>query len=294
MNARRTIFEIYLDYVQYYGGSIRLRSLLALGGELGLTTTAMRAALCRLCSQGWLQASTWEKQRFYALTAMGRQRVEEAAPRIFAPEVEQWDGQWTILTYSLPERLRSQRDRLRRELTWLGYGLLLPSVWISPRPIVDVTRQHLRQRKLDGFVQLFRARHVTSAVQDDIVSRCWDLKHAQKCYAQFTRRWEPEWRKLQASLSNGHGSAESICFASNMQLLHDYGKFLHIDPRLPSELLPAHWPGKNAFRLFRECHLLLAEKALNFFERHFHGPPQTRRQQLAGRQKALHQLYRVE
>src|SRR5271157_1825984 len=72
MNARRAIFEIYLDYVQYYGGSIRLRSLLALGEELGLTTTAMRAALCRLCSQGWLQVTPWEKQSFYALTEMGR------------------------------------------------------------------------------------------------------------------------------------------------------------------------------------------------------------------------------
>lgn len=294
MNARRAIFEIYLDYVQYYGGSIRLRSLLALGAELGLSTTAMRAALCRLCGQGWLKASTWEKQRFYSLTAMGRERVEEAAPRIFAPDVERWDGQWTILTYSLPEKLRSQRDRMRRELNWLGYGLLLPSVWISPRSIVDVTLRHLKQRKLDGFVQLFRARHVTAAVDDDIVSRCWDLQYARKCYAQFVRRWEPEWRRFQATLGNGLGPAENLCFASNMQLLHDYGKFLHIDPRLPSELLPPQWPGTSAFRLFRDCHLLLAERALNFFEHYFHGPPQSKRQLHEGRQRALRQLYRVE
>src|SRR5215470_7958570 len=116
MNARRVIFEIYLDYVQHYGGSIRLRSLLSLGRELGLTTTAMRAALCRLCQQGWLESKLVEKQSFYSLTTMGRERVEEAAPRIFTPHTEQWDGHWTMLTYSVPERLRAYRDRLRREL----------------------------------------------------------------------------------------------------------------------------------------------------------------------------------
>jgi phenylacetic acid degradation operon negative regulatory protein len=293
MNARRSIFEIYLDYVQYYGGSISVRSLLALGEELGLTTTAMRAALCRLGRQGWLRATTWEKQSFYALTDMGRERVEEAAPRIFTPHVGKWDGEWTILTYSLPEKLRPFRDRLRRELTWLGFGPLLPSVWISPRPIVELTLRHLAQRQLDSFVHLFRARHVSSLAYSELVQGCWNLKTVQRQYAKFTRHWEPAWREFQARFNAGDPPAESVCFASKMRLLHEYGKFLHIDPGLPSELLPASWPGTTAWQVFRECHLLLAERALNFFERHFHGPPQTELQQKQGREKALHNVYEL-
>jgi phenylacetic acid degradation operon negative regulatory protein len=293
MNARRAIFEIYLDYVQYYGGSIRLRSLLALGNELELSTTAMRAALCRLCRQGWLQATPWEKQSYYALTEMGRERVEEAAPRIFTPQVEKWDGQWTILTYSLPERLRPCRDRLRRELTWLGFGPLLPSIWISPHPAVELTLRHLAQRQLDGFVHLFRARHVNSLAHGDLVERCWNLKTVQRQYAKFTRHWEPAWHDFQARFKAGDPPAESVCFACKMRLLHEYGKFLHIDPGLPAELLPASWPGTTAWRVFRECYLLLAERALNFFEAHFQGLPQTEAQQTEGRQKALHNVYEL-
>jgi phenylacetic acid degradation operon negative regulatory protein len=288
MNARRAIFEIYLDYVQYYGGSIRLRSLLALGNELGLSTTAMRAALCRLCRQGWLQATTWEKQSYYALTEMGRERVEEAASRIFSHHVEKWDGQWTILTYSLPEKLRSRRDRLRRELTWLGFGPLLPSVWISPRPVVELTLRHLAQRQLELFVHVFRARHVNSVAPSELVEKCWNLETGQKQYAKFTRHWEPAWHNFQARFNAGAPPAENVCFSSKMRLLHEYGKFLHIDPGLPSELLPAGWPGTTASRVFRECYLLLGERALNFFERDFQGPPRTETQEKQSRQKALH------
>lgn len=295
MNARRAIFEIYLDYVQYYGGSIALRSLLALGQELKLTTTSLRAALCRLCSQGWLESATYDKRSFYALTEMGRERVEEAAPRMFTPQVEKWDGQWTILTYSLPEKLRPHRDRLRRELTWLGYGALLPAVWISPRAIVELTLRHLGQRELGSFVHVFRARHVNSLMPGELAEKCWNLKTVQRRYTKFTRQWEPEWQNLQKRFRTGEPPEESVCFSSKMHLLHDYGKFLHIDPGLPSELLPAEWPGNTAWRVFRECHHLLAERALNFFEAHFQGPPpQTEREQKKeGRQKALHNMYQM-
>jgi phenylacetic acid degradation operon negative regulatory protein len=292
MNARRVIFEIYLDYVQHYGGSIRLRSLLSLGKELDLTTTAMRAALCRLCRQGWLETKSRDKQSFYALTPMGRERVEEAAPRIFTPHVENWDGQWTMLTYSVPEKLRAYRDRLRRELTWLGFGQLLPSVWITPRPVVELAQRHLAMRDLGQYVHLFRARHVNALAHTALVKKCWDLEEVQSQYAKFIGHWEPSWKIYQSRFDAGDPPAESRCFADKMRLLHDYGKFLHIDPGMPSELLPAEWLGVDAWRVFRECYLLLAERALNFFEANFQGlahagsiPP--------GRQKVLEKIFEL-
>jgi phenylacetic acid degradation operon negative regulatory protein len=292
MNARRVIFEIYLDYVQHYGGSIRLRSLLRLGKELGLTTTAMRAALCRLCQQGWLESKLVEKQSFYALTTMGRERVEEAAPRIFTPHAEQWDGQWTILTYSVPEKLRAYRDRLRRELTWLGFGQLLPSVWITPRPVVDLAQRHLAMRDLGQYVHLFRARHVSTLAHTELIKKCWDLEAVQSQYAKFIGHWEPSWKTYQSRFNSGDPPAESRCFADKMRLLHEYGKFLHIDPGLPSELLPEAWLGATAWRVFREYYLLLAERALNFFEANFQGLPQAGPVR-PGRQKVLERVFEL-
>lgn len=287
MKARRAIFEIYLDYAQHYGGSIRVRSLLQLCKELGFSAVAIRAALCRLSQQGWLERTSVEKQSFYALTQMGLERVQEAAPRIFTPHVEKWDGQWTILTYSLPEKLRQHRERLRRELIWLGFGSLTPATWILPKPAVELTLRHLTPRRLDRYVNLFRARHVNSLANSRLVEQCWDLEAVQDRYRDFIKTWEPMWRLYQANFNTGKPPSESVCFTSKMRLLHEYGRFLYIDPGLPSELLPKGWLADEAWRVFRDCYFLLAERALSFFEKNFQGPPGTEREQREGHQRVM-------
>lgn len=287
MKARRAIFEIYLDYVQHYGGSIRVRSLLRLCQELGFTAVAVRAALCRLSQQGWLERVTVAKQSFYSLTQMGRERVQEAAPRIFSPHVDTWDGQWTILTYSLPEKLRERRERLRRELIWLGYGPLTPATWIIPKPVVELTLRHLTERRLDRHVNLFRARHINSLANSKLVEQCWNLEVVQGRYRSFIKDWNPIWRSFQSHFNAGKPPDESVCFTSKMRLLHEYGRFLYVDPGLPSELLPKVWLANDAWRVFRDCYHLLAERALNFFEGNFQGLPGAEQAQREGRHKVM-------
>lgn len=290
MKARRAIFEIYLDYVQHYGGAIRVRSLLRLCEELGFTSVAVRAALCRLSQQGWLERSKDQKQSCYSLSAMGKERVEEAAPRIFGPHADKWDGQWIILTYSLPEKLRHLREQLRRELIWLGYGSLTPATWIIPKPIVDLTLHHLALRRLDKYVNLFRASHTDPLANAKLVRQCWDLGKVHKRYREFIRTWEPLWRSYQVSFDAGNPPAENICFVSKMRLFHEYSRFLYADPGLPIELLPEGWLAGEGWRVFRNTYSLLAERALNFFESKFEGPPHTQAEQREGREKAMHSV----
>lgn len=290
MKARRAIFEIYLDYIQYYGGSIRVRSLLDLCKELGFSGVAIRAALCRLSQQGWLDRTRENKQSFYALTAMGRDRVEEAAPRIFTPLTEKWDGQWTILTYSLPERLRAQRERLRRELIWLGYGPLTPATWIIPKPAAELTTKHLLARSLDKGVHLFRARHINSLANAELVKNCWDLAAVQKQYRSFIDRWNPQWRSYQQKFNSGKPVPDNLCFSAKMRLLHEYGRFLYLDPRLPWELLPKDWLAEPAWRIFRDCYHLLAEGALRYFENGFQGPARSETQKREGHARVIQGL----
>jgi phenylacetic acid degradation operon negative regulatory protein len=287
VKARRAIFEIYVDYVQHYGGSIRVRSLLRLCEELGFTGVAVRAALCRLTQQGWLERGSFQKQSYYSLSATGKERVEETAPRIFGPHTDKWDGQWIILTYSLPEKLRHLREQLRRELIWLGYGPLTPATWIIPKPIAELTLRHLALRRLDKYVNLFRARHINSLATVGLVSQCWDLGGVQKRYREFIKTWEPLWRAYQVSFNTGKPPAENICFVSKMRLFHEYSRFLYVDPGLPIELLPEGWLAAQAWRVFRNTYFLLSERALNFFESNFQGPPQTQAEQQEGRQKVM-------
>jgi len=285
LNAKRTIFELYFDYIQHFGSSITPRSILRFTSELGISPNAARAAICRLAKQGWVHRVTDGKQAFYALTPAGRERLEEIRPRIFSLRRSTWDGQWTILTYSVPERLASHRDRLRRELTFLGFGSLTPSTWISPNPLVEVTLRHLSLRNLDQYVHLFRARQASPQPQSALIRRCYNLDIVQSRYARFIKSWRVHRKKISAT----NRPSDSACFVAKMRLLYDFGDFLYLDPFLPSELLPPGWLGDEAWRLFRDSYLLLVEPALAFFESCFEGPPRTREEQREGRLRALDQ-----
>ncbi len=285
MNAKRTIFELYFDYIQHFGSSISPRSMLRLTSELGIAPSATRAALCRLAKPGWLQRTFEGNRTFYALTPVGRERLEEVRPRMFSPRRATWDGQWTILTYSVPERLGQHRDRLRRELTFLGFGSMTPATWISPNPVVEVTLRHLSLRNLDQYVHLFRARQVSAQTQSALIKRCYNLDAVQRHYGRFIKSW----RGYREKISGANRPSDDKCFVAKMRLVYDFGDFLYLDPFLPSELLPQGWLGYEAWRLFRDSYLLLLEPALAFFESCFEGPTRSAQEQRESRLRALDQ-----
>jgi phenylacetic acid degradation operon negative regulatory protein len=285
LNARRMIFELYFEYIQHFGSSITPRSMLRLTSELNISANATRAALCRLVKQGWLQRNKIEGRAVYLLTPLGRERLEEVRPRIFSSRHSDWDGQWTILTYSVPERLGHHRDRLRRELEFLGFGSMTPSTWISPNALVDITLRHLSLRNLDGYVHLFRARQASSQPHNLLIERCYNLEGIQRHYVRFIKNWRGQREKLSAA----NRPTENTCFVAKMRLVYDFADFVYLDPFLPSELLPKDWLGYEAWRIFRDCYLLLAEPALSFFEKNFDGPPRTAKEQREGRIRTLDQ-----
>ena len=62
-------------------------------------------------------------------------------------------------------------------------------------------------------------------------------------------------------------------FAEKTRLVHEFRKFLFVDPGLPQELLPARWSGLEARGVFSAYYHLLAEGALRFFEAHYRPAP---------------------
>lgn len=56
------------------------------------------------------------------------------------------------------------------------------------------------------------------------------------------------------------------CFVERTKLVHEYRKFLFIDPGLPEELLPEIWFGNQAAQLFSDYYKELVVPAGEFFE----------------------------
>ena len=119
---------------------------------------------------------------------------------------------------------------------------------------------------------IFEAAHLGPGRDRALVERCWNLSEIGARYRAFTattgRRTAALRRRLRKRVIS-----DAACFAEKILLVHEYRKFLFVDPGLPAGLLPADWPGQAAARLFREVYQMLAGPAARFFEAAFEPPP---------------------
>jgi phenylacetic acid degradation operon negative regulatory protein len=256
------IFTLYGDMVHRLPGSgaIWIGGLIALMAPFGISAAAVRQAVSRMARAGWLAAERRGGRAFYAPTERGRRRIEGLSPRIYGPIVE-WDGRWRLLAYSVSERERERRDRLRKELAVLGWAPLSASTWISPSDGLDAAREAAASIGAEGAIDLFSGEYRGPKSDRELVAECWDLTAISQAYQGFIERYEP---RLQRERIEGTLTDEQA-FVERLWLVHDFRKFAYVDPGLPSELLPAHWPGTSAARLFRDYYAAIDEKALRYF-----------------------------
>lgn len=256
------IFTLYGDLVHRHvsDGSLWIGSLVRLMAPFRLSEAAVRQAVSRMSRQDWLAAHRAGNRAFYAVTDRGRRRIEGLSPRIYGPVVE-WDGRWRMLTYGVAEAQRDRRDRLRKELTVLGWAPLSASTWLSPRDALEEVREVVESSGVSDNVDLFLSDYVGPRSDRELLSKCWDLEAIASAYREFIQYYEP---RLVRERDQG-GLSEEAAFVERLWLVHDYRKFTYVDPGLPSTLLPAHWPGTTAAALFREYYAAIDRKSLKFF-----------------------------
>ncbi|MFC0298693.1 phenylacetic acid degradation operon negative regulatory protein PaaX [Geobacillus jurassicus] len=265
MNTRSMIFTIYGDYIRHYGGEIWIGSLIRLLREFGHNDQAVRAAVSRMSKQGWIRAEKRGNKSYYSLTERGVKRMEEAARRIYKTRPEHWDGKWRILIYTIPEEKRHLRDELRKELVWSGFGTISNSCWISPNNLEQQVYDLIDKYDIRPYVDFFLAEYDGPHTNKRLVEKCWNLEEINQKYEQFIAVYSQKYVIDKHKIERGEMS-DAECFVERTKLVHEYRKFLFIDPSLPEELLPNEWMGNHAAALFNDYYQQLAAPASRFFE----------------------------
>lgn len=274
MKPQSMLFTIYGEYVRHYGNEIWVGSLTRMLGEFGLSEQAVRAAISRMHKQGWLKPRKVGNRSYYSMTTRGKKRLDEAAARIYKAEADTWSGKWCVVSYNIPEERREFRDQLRKELSWLGFGMLTTSTWISPNNLAYRVKEITETYDIVDHVEIFISEHIGWSDPKQLVQKCWDIDGINAAYRKFIEEYQPQYERfLQQSQSNQPVS-DSFCFVEKTKLVHEYRKFLFIDPDLPRELLPDLWLGIEADRLFQSYYALLHPGAVRFFEEVYEAAPE--------------------
>jgi phenylacetic acid degradation operon negative regulatory protein len=232
------------SYLRELGGWIAVADLIRCLKTIGLVEPAIRQALVRLKSRGFLDAERRSGEAGYLLTEAGRHDLSTGDRRIFRPAAATPEDGWVLAVFSVPETERHLRHQLRTELSWLGFGTVSPGVWIAPRPLADPTRALLTDAGLDGYVTWFGAQHLTEID----VAAWWDLDSLRAQYESFLTDHRPVIPAPDAAEPDV--VTDEHAFASYLRLLDAWRLFPRLDPGLPASLLPADWPARAAWELF--------------------------------------------
>ena len=264
--SHELVFTLYGDYLRHRVDDVWTGSLISLLAPFGLSAQAVRSTLSRMSRHGWLAGRRAGRHSYYRLTAKGSRILDEGEQHLFKPRHEPWDGRWHIVTYAIPERSRQLRDRLRQRLTWLGFGHLGPSAWISPYAPPPELLGWLESAGARKYVDLFTARHDGFGDAHQLVARAWDLQLLNTAYDTFRRTFEPQFERDRAGLARGDGLDPADAFVRRFGLTLSFLSFPYVDPHLPDELLPEGWLGHRAAALFQSYHEALAPRANAFVE----------------------------
>ena len=241
LRANSLLVTLYGDALAAQKAPISLSSLIELAGLFGLSSRLVRTSAFRLTADGWFDVTRVGRRSFYALSALGQQRVVHAQRRIYDFTPLPWDGHWTLAL--IDSQLKSStRQHLKRELLWAGFGQISGNVFAHPhadhptlQDIIDSTQTHnqlvvLRAQSIEGYAE----RPLASVMQDT-----FKLAAVGQAWQEFIRRFAP----LQADAGN---LPPATAFFSRILLIHEYRKVLLRDPQLPQALLPIDWQGSKA------------------------------------------------
>lgn len=205
---------------------------------------AARATLDRLVGNEVLTRERHGRHLEFSLTPVGSAVLAEATDRVRGPSPFHPNGDgWTLVTFSLPEELRTLRARLRSTLVWNGFAPLRDGLWLAPgRPALAAEIEPLRADLPDGAVLAFHAQDLDGFPIASSVQAAWDIEGIRAAHQSFIDTWSaPETR-----------SAAIPAIVTRTVLVADWLELLQADPRLPPEFMGPNWPAPRSFALYRQ------------------------------------------
>lgn len=241
--------------------------------KLGRTADATRSAVNRMVRAGLLsKIEPGKGQVRYRIGPQGQRMVDQFIKKLFRYHTIletgfTWDGNWHVVTFSIPEEHRDKRHLFRSKLIELGFGLLSASVWVSPYDYETEIAGLLTELDLVGHVTMLQCRRIWTPGEGELASRVYPIWHLAEL--------ENRYRALNSGLAAvkntliaaaGRSLSAAATEALFFQVIELQNELMDIildsEPFLPLELLPADWPARETHHLLHAASQMLNEQQL--------------------------------
>ena len=207
---------------------LAVAQLVHLVGLFGINENRARVALSRMVASG--EATTDGSGTYRLAGHLLDRRQRQATSR--AGRTRAWSGEWALAVITTAGSTADVRNHRRRSLAFARLAELREGTWLRPDNIEVVV-------PADVGVDLVR---MTARPHDGhrLASRLWDLG-----------QWSDRAVDLLGRLGRLPPS-DGTDLAPGFELSAAVLRHFQADPLLPSELLPADWPGDELRRVYDE------------------------------------------
>jgi phenylacetic acid degradation operon negative regulatory protein len=233
------IITVFGDAIAPHGGSIPLQTLQEIMSRLGIEAGAVRTALSRLASEGWVTREREGRLSHYSLAPQGQRAFDEATQRIYAARASEWDGRWTV---AVPTNGNGEAGPGFKAAGFASHG----GTWVRP----DVRNAPELPVNLDGFLVVSGT---AVSVPADVLA-LWNVDDIVRQVRDFARYIAP----LAEALEGGASPQPLDALAARTLLIHEWRRMVLRTPPLPDALLPPEWLGREVRAQLKSIYSRLA------------------------------------
>ncbi len=238
------------------GKPIPVAAIVSLLAELDSEPSSVRSSISRLKKKGVLISQKTAAGSSYALLKDLEPHMQAGDVRIFTPQAASIGDPWLLVSFSVPESERKNRNTIRTGLSRMGFGVVTAGLYIGPSRLKAEVSAYIREHDLWSYVDLFVCEASGHMDLENKVAQWWNLDAIAQEYQNFINLYQPEVKKWQSRLRQESGSAQEA-FKLYIPMMTQWRRLPYLDPGLPAELLPNNWAGITARKVFNDLHRLL-------------------------------------
>jgi len=191
----------------------------------GYKGSALHMQIYRLLRTGCLAKEIVKGEPVLTITRGGKQKLSSRFS-FFKMRDEGWDQHWRLVIFDISEKEKFLREKLRRKLLELGFGMWQKSIYLSPFDLAEDMKEFLEAERLLGKAHVFIAKHHLLGDARQLADQVWKLEEYNFAYKDILDKLAVKKIKPES-------------------LYQEYLEILRNDPCLPKELLPEDWQGEN-------------------------------------------------
>jgi phenylacetic acid degradation operon negative regulatory protein len=211
--------------------------LVELMSGFGIGPANARATLSRMTRDGLLELRKSGRYTLYRISDETVARVESGTRRVLSfGSSDSWDGNWTMVAFSIPEEHREIRSAFRTQLRFEGFAPFYDGMWITPGSRTEGILGQIKALDVDN-AAVFTVPHTDIEVMGRQPLDAWDLEPVRDRYLDLKDRADTvHGLAMQGDLN------PASALRQRTELLISFRRTVRLDPELPMSMMPAGWP----------------------------------------------------